>query len=92
MESLLTLIEKWHAVAAHAEDNPNDFDANKAANEARYALDLRMTQLTGFLEGLYEAGAPGAVVVLNKIDPERWPNREQRMAILRSEFQSSDPQ
>ena len=73
MESLQTLIQDWHAAAALAENDPNDFDANRAAYDARYALDLRMTQLTGFLEGLTTAGAPGAYRVLNMIDPGKYP-------------------
>ena len=52
MESLLTLIDAWHPLAAQAEDNPNDFDAGKAADAARHALELRLATLEGLAIGL----------------------------------------
>ena len=74
MDSLRLLIDRL--VAARLEEADaldGDGQATAKAMDARYALDLRMVQLTGFLEGLYEAGAPGAAAVLNKIDPGKYP-------------------
>lgn len=67
MDPLIDLIDRWHPLAAQAEDNPNDADAQIAADTARRELELRLVTLESFLTGLHHGGARGAYRALHYV-------------------------